>query len=84
MLVLLSLCPVRSALNAIGWKFAVRSFGSLSSIVVLHIFRMRYAAGDVVAGEMSKCLLDQRCSAVIACTDPNKQESVILLPEREV
>ncbi|WP_426126645.1 hypothetical protein [Pararhizobium sp. PWRC1-1] len=45
---------------------------------------MGYAAGDIVAEEMGKWLPNQPCSAVIARNDPNKQESVILLPELKV
>jgi uncharacterized RmlC-like cupin family protein len=45
---------------------------------------MGYAAGDIVAAETEKWLPNQPCSAVIARTDPNEQESVIPLPELKV
>lgn len=44
---------------------------------------MRYAERDIAAEEKGKYLSDQPGSAVIARTDPNEQESVVLLPELE-
>ena len=44
---------------------------------------MGYAARDTAAGEVRNGLPDQPLSAVIACADPNAQESVVLLLEQE-